>query len=318
VSHSDEALDTAAAFLRSLADHALSDDLDQQADVRGTSMAWMRHLTVGAPHPDDEKESDKRDFAGARRFVQKTMREGHAVHMRTSQQFRDTVWGFASQLHAIVANDVDEDRMLDESLNVLKSATEMGSVEDLRKATSSISRTLFAVMEQRRDRHEKNALAAAERLPELLEMLQRHEGSQLDPATGVLDQRALFAAAEKVHVLSSLARAPVSIVSVSLGDQGLKGQALDDVMAAVAPAVSRAFLCRTDIVGRESDDTFAVVCAGCDLATAERSAQRAKLAVQKASADHAKQLGLTSLAPKGGIAPLSAPVAQAFLKARGK
>lgn len=313
--NADDALDTAVAFLKSLADHAVGEEKEHTKRVRTNASAWVRHLAVGAAHPDSGEQTP-RDFAGARRFVARTLRDGDAVQQRTEQQCRDTAYGFASELHALVAGEADDEGALQLGIDTLRLATEEASLDELRVVTSKVARQLFAVVAERKQRRSEASARMAARLPDLLDVLQRASGASVDPVTGFLDKAGLLEAAERAYLLGSLAEAPVTVSVFELRDPRLRRDTTDALMASVAGSLSRAFLSRNDILGRESDNSFAVISVGADVARARQASVKARDAVSLVARARAAELGFENLEVVVGFAPLSAPVSSSFRMAR--
>ncbi|MCC6812172.1 MAG: hypothetical protein IT381_32425 [Deltaproteobacteria bacterium] len=311
----DEALDTAVSFLKSLADHALTDEKEQTRLVRQKATAWVRHLSIGADHPEIAQQT-KRDFAGARRFVSRTLRDGRALQERTDQQFRDTAFSFASELHAIVAGDVHDDAQLRAGMETLERTADEGTLDELRVVTARIARELFALVAAREERRAQAAAHAAARLPDLLDVLQRSTSLSVDPITGFLDRDGLVEAAERVYLLGSLAEAPVSLSILGLQGDSLRRDTADSFMAALAPTLSHAFLSRNDIIGREGETSFAIISVGADVTRARQACARAKELICGAARDKAQELGLARMELVLGVAPLKTPVTSAFQRAR--
>ena len=292
----DAALDTVAAFLKALSDHALEEDPERQKQLSGTAMAWMRHLTIGGPHSRDPKTS-VRDFGGAKRFASQTLTRNHAAQIVTANQLRDTTWAFVSNLHRSLDEDQQSDGQLRSRLGELKSALASDSLETLRRATQDVCRDLFRTLEQQKQRRESQGQMLTERLPGLVGMIENDEAMTLDRVTGLFDRSSMHKAAEKLAPLSALTGNPVAVILISLkGARDASPEACDDLMKESAPLISRAFFRRDEIVGREGDSQFAVLAPGCDLDTARKMAAKAIVS------DH------MSL----GVAPLCAPVDEAF------
>ncbi len=311
----DEALDTAVAFLKALSDHAVADERQHVKKVRELAGAWSRHLAIGGAHPN-AVQSAERDYAGARRFVSQTLRDGNAAHLKTEQQFRDVAWGFASELHALVEAEAGDDLSLRANMAMLRGAAEGGNLDELRTITAKVSRELFSVIAARQDRRARAAAQAARGLPELIDVMQQDRELSFDPVTGLLDKKGLLAAAERVHVLSALADAPVSLVLIGLREFPLQGDGADVVMANLAPTVSRAFLSRSDILGREGQASFAVIAAGSDTTAARNAGTRARALLQTALQGNAATLGLRDVDLTLGVVPLAQPVTRSFQEAR--
>lgn len=308
-----EPFETVVSFLKSLSDHVMSDVPRETDLLRDKASAWVRHISIGAPHPDNRHTID-RDFAGARRFVAHTLRDGHAVQMRTLNEFRDATWGLTSELHAIVTAERGEDAQLTQQANELRAAIQHGGVEALVTAANKLSRDLLQIVAARSGRNQAATLRAAERLPTVLDLMQRSSDLTYDPATGLLDQRALTQVAEQVHIMSGLANTPASVALLSLQDTGLLGSELDALMASLTPVLSRSFLSRNDVLGRHSANSFAVIGAGRDVLGAQQAGERAKAALE--GAVEAATAGKKRLSINLGVAPLASPVSDAFASAR--
>jgi hypothetical protein len=307
-----EALETAVSFLRSLSDHVVADAKAETEQVRAAAGAWVRHLSIGGVHPET-KETRSRDFAGARRFASRTLRNHHAVQIKTNQELRQTTWAFAAELHEIVSAEASDDTELKAGLEVLKGAVAEGSVETLRQAANELTRKLFSLLMARNERHAVSVRRAAERLPAFLDLVQRGENLSVDASTGLLDLRSLVDIAERVHVLADLAKAPVTVSLITVADTGLRKDELDALMASLTPAFSRAFLSRNDILGRESEASFAVIAAGRDVANAQQAAERARALLLGAME---KENTWKNVALSFGVAPLRVPILESFAQAR--
>jgi diguanylate cyclase (GGDEF)-like protein len=264
------ALDTLAGTLRDLGEFALEQESVERADFRRHAEAWAQHVVVATPPPgaapaEAAAPGRRRDWQGVRAFVRDYLRgsAGHAASV--TKDLRDVIWTFIRTLGQSIAQDEEADQRLRAHVERLERlVASLGAAELKREVAESLS-GLSAALEERRERHRTRVAALGETVRSLGDELvsARREG-EIDPLTRVGNRKALDRHLAETLEMHRAFRQHACLVLVDVDrfkevNDGAGHLVGDEVLRAVADAIVKVFLRRSDFVARFGGDEFAVV-----------------------------------------------------------
>lgn len=264
----ERALDTAAALLRILGEHAFDTEEMKAQQVRNSAEAWARHLLLAAAHPerpDEVPSMQARDFFGARRFVEGLRRAELRFVNRALSDFRQVVWSVVQNVHRALSADGDDDRAMHEHIQRLKAAIESNSLDLLRTEATAVATglsTMIAARERRRSDQVEMLGLELKSLHQRLEEARRT--SETDALTGLYNRRALDAYVERVVEFDGLTGVPVTLMLLDIDNfkriNDVYGHpAGDEALRTLGRELLRVFLRKCDFVARYGGEEFAVV-----------------------------------------------------------
>jgi diguanylate cyclase (GGDEF)-like protein len=314
----DDALDTLGFVLRALGRSAFAvDDLAASA-VASRFEAWASHLVVRAPHPEAPESSrepvTRVDFGGARRFVATHRKREQAYVTGTVEGLRDAVWSFARTLHRVLGEDRRASAEVDVRARRLREAAQRPSAEELRREVLAAAESLeglVADLRKRQDGHTAELGAKVRSLTEQLAETQREVG--LDALTKLANRRALDTQLERVGELADVLHTRASLLMIDLDHfkrvNDTFGHTVgDDVLRAVADALARTFLRKSDFVARYGGEEFVVLLRETALTSATMLAERFRATLRTVAISHgAERITVTTSIGVAEIAPGEAP-----------
>jgi diguanylate cyclase len=262
----DEELETLGQVLRYLGEEAF-DVADDTADhIAALFSAWSRHLLVLAPHPDEPDEPVRhRDFIGLRRFVQQFRHREVGYVKKTLKELRSVLWVMVGQLGSAVLSDRTTDKQAKQQLARLQRAVGAGSLDELQREAMATVDCLNEIIEQRRDREQKQVEALREQIQAINEELtQTRQEMALDPLTRLFNRGALDERLERTACLAALTGQDAALFMVDLDHfkqvNDTHGHPVGDlVLKAVADACVRCFPRQRDFVARYGGEEIAIV-----------------------------------------------------------
>jgi len=307
--HQYRALDTVADMLRACGDNSFDTHTHKAADIRKRAEGWIRHLLLGAVHPESGKTSE-RDFVGARQFV-RLLRVNELAFVRSAlSDFRSLISSvFTNIERALVADGVD-DAQIKATLARLRDSAEKSSLPELRRQVQSVTgelTSLIGVREQRRNKELADLGAELRQLHTRLEETRRN--AETDPLTGVHNRRAFDSFLERVVEFDGMTGAPVSLLMIDVDNfkklnDTLGHLAGDAALTGIGNALSRSFLRKCDFVSRYGGEEFAVIVRDTNAVEARRMAERARSTIRNLAVD--KYPGI-ALSVSVGVATLAVP-----------
>jgi len=267
-SDQEHALDTAAALLRILGDHAFDTEDMKANQVRSSAEAWARHLLLAAAHPErpeDKKSMERRDFTGARRFAEALRRSELKFVTRAMADFRQVVWSVVQNVHRALAQDGDDDRMTRGQIERLKAALESNSFEQLRTEATAVASSLSGMIAARDRRRSDQVEKLGLELKSLHQRLEEaRKTSETDALTSLYNRRALDSYMERVAEFDGLTGVPVTLMMLDVDNfkqinDKFGHPAGDDVLRVLGRELLRVFLRKCDFVARYGGEEFAVV-----------------------------------------------------------
>ena len=271
---SDEAnpaLDTAAAFLRSLGEGAVELPDTPAAETARQSEAWARHLLIGATPPSQGAEAQAgpshfsgRDWAGARRFVADVLRRQAGRVQQSFGDLREALSACLRGMSEAVSGDAIHDDQVHQHLARMRAALESGHADQIRREVSTAIEGISGALQLRRERNQRRTTELGARLRALNdELFEARRASETDSLTRLANRRAFDAALAEAL---SPARGPGGGLLLLLDldrfkdiNDRLGHAAGDQVLRRVADKLTRAFLRRSDLVARWGGEEFAIL-----------------------------------------------------------
>ena len=266
------ALDTAAAFLRSLGEGAVELPGTPAAETSRQSEAWARHLLVGSAAPTQAAPNGEpapshfahRDWAGARRFVADVLRRQAGRVQQSFGDLREALSACLRGMSDAVAGDAMHDDQVHQHLERMRSALEGGHPDQIRREVSTAIAGISGALHVRRERNQRRTTELGARLRALNdELFEARRASETDSLTRLANRRAFDAALQ--HALAP-ARGPGGGLLLLLDLDCFKeindrcGHAAgDQVLKRVADKLTRAFLRRSDLVALWGGEEFAIL-----------------------------------------------------------
>ena len=282
---SDTPLDTGAALLRSLGEHAFDTEDMKATEIKARSEAWARHLLLGTPHPErgtDAPTERERDHIGARRFVESLRRSELNYVRKALAEFRQVIWSVVQNFQRAVGVEGEEDRKVAVQINRLRVAIESNSIDMLKKEATSVASALSSLVTQREQRR---SIQFEELGTELKSMHRRLEdarkSSETCALTGLHNRRALDAYMDRVVEFDGLTGVPVLLLMMDVDNfkhinDNYGHPVGDEVLRVLAREMLRLFLRKCDFVARYGGEEFAVVVRDMEFKHASSLAERAR------------------------------------------
>lgn len=290
------ALDTLAANLRSMSEFALEPEGSDVETFRAAAEAWAQHVTLAAPPPGREwvpgPDTGRRDWAGVRQFVREYCRGSSKQATTVAADLREVVWVFIRNFGEALARDEEADQRLRGQMARLEGLVAAQATGELKREVQEVVAALTRDFEERRRRQRSQMASLGEAVRSLGDELEsaRREG-ETDPLTRVANRKAFDAHLAKTVEMSRAFGQPAALVLVDVdrfkevNDQA-GHPAGDAVLRAVADALVRVFLRRSDLVARFGGDEFAAVLRETALRDALLLAERAAARVREAQVEH--------------------------------
>ena len=278
------ALETLADILRACGDHAFDTHAHTAEQVRKRAELWLRHLLVGAPHPDTSL-STARDFVGVRRFVRELRATELAFVRSALTDLRGMISTVFVNIERMFLTDGEGDAQLKASIARLHARAQAASLDELRNELQSVTTELSRLIGSRERRRSEEVAQLGAELRQLHARLQEtRRSAETDALTGVHNRRAFDAFLERVVEFDGMVGAPVSLMLFDVDDfkhvnDTLGHLAGDSVLSTIGKTLARAFLRKVDFVSRYGGEEFAVIVRDTNLTEAQRMAERARLAV---------------------------------------
>jgi diguanylate cyclase (GGDEF)-like protein len=285
----DELREALRSVLRAFGKDAVDTDARSAADHRERCQAWAAHLMGdGSPPASASGEVGVGGLAGVRNFFVAERRHEVEFVTRSIANLRDAVAEFVRTLSRLVEVDTAADREARLQVDRLRAVAERGTPEELRReavaAAQAFTRVLADRMHQQRDEMRR----LAQRISELdSELDEARRKSERDPLTQLLNRGAFEECVKRANMLATVAGQPSCLLLIDLDHfkrvNDDHGHAVGDkALRAVADALTRAFLRKTDFVARYGGEELAVIVRDVAAADGRRFAERALEAVRGA------------------------------------
>jgi len=283
--YAEASLDTVVGIMRALGRYAFDISGMDAAVFRRVCEAWAEHLAVGAPHPDGPpaegtKRETGRDWSGARHFVLKRRQDEVAYIARSIGDLREVVADLTQRLATTLVEDQDTDKSVGEQVERLRSATQVDSLDLLKREVLTVADLLARLVEHRglrvRDQLMELDLKVAALSEELHEV--RHESS-LDGLTRVFNRGAFDRTYVRLHRIGVLSAQPSCLMMTDLDDlKRINDQyghrSGDEALRMFADFLVRSFPRRGDFIARYGGDEFVAILPQTRLSQTERLATR--------------------------------------------
>lgn len=278
-------LDALGNVLTQYGKNAYSTDTMEAEDLRRQMHEWMMHVTIGAPQPGSDASQPvggilARDWKGLVRHFGAIRKEEVSFVQRSTGDLRDSIWAFVRAFHQFVTDEQEENRVVSDAFNRLRSAVEDGSTESLKREALATVATLDSVVQTRKKRHADQFTALATQLKlATRELEDARRLSALDALTELPNRKAFDDYVARTVELHTLVQQPTCLLLVDVDEfkqvnDTLGHQIGDEALKAVARALSRTFLRKSDFVCRFAGDEFAAVMQETTLASAASVAER--------------------------------------------
>lgn len=260
----DQTLDSLAAILRMLGDHAFDTEETKADKIRELAESWVRHLLVGGVHPEG-RARNVRDFHGVRRFVEQLRRAERSFVAKALGDMRGLVRSVAQSFERALAKDADEDQRARRQIERLRAALSSNSFEELRREATEVTGALASILEVREVRRREQVEALGTELRSLHGRLEEvRKTAETCALTGLHNRRSLESYIERVVEFDGLTGVPVSMLILDVDffkkiNDTYGHQAGDEVLRSIGKELLRTFLRKCDFVGRYGGEEFIVI-----------------------------------------------------------
>lgn len=259
----DDAFDALGQMLRIYAEFTF-DIQDQPAeDSKARFKQWARHLMTGAPHPDKHGEgaAKTRDFRGLRTAMGKHRKaeKAHVDHMV------EAIWEMLSGLRDAFAKDRQDDVVVGDQLDALKTAAHGTDVALLRTQVVKTVVVVQRTLEERQARHQNAMAEMGEKLREMKsELADARHKAETDGLTDLFNRASFDNHVVAAWQLAAFTGEPLSLLMIDLDhfkklNDTYGHQTGDEALKATADAIVRVASRRTDFVARYGGEEMVVV-----------------------------------------------------------
>ena len=278
-------VDTLGALLREFARGGLDLEPLRRSTLIDLCEQWVQHLLVGAARPGslDKRESlslEKRDWQGVRKFLADTRgEEGRIVHQALGAMHQ-SLWASLKALDSVVAGGGSADSQIGQELQRLQKVALEGNPEQIRDAVMLVVGQIEQINREKSRRQDLSFQLLRSQVQSLgAELEVARQESALDTLTRLFNRRAFDERVGQVLAMGRLFNEPSTLLRIDVDhfreiQGGLGGQAGDELLKAVADALSRSFVSRGDFVARYDLEQFAVLLWGTGLPRAKTAAER--------------------------------------------
>jgi diguanylate cyclase len=285
VQYAEASLDTVVGIMRALGRYAFDITGMDAAVFRRVCEAWSEHLAIGAPHPDGPppegtKRESGRDWSGARHFVLKRRQDEVAYIARSIGDLREVVADLTQRLATTLVEDQDTDKSVGEQVERLRSATQIDSLDLLKREVLTAADLLARLVEHRGQRVRDQLMELDLKVAALSEELHevRHESS-LDGLTRVFNRGAFDRTYVRLHRIGVLSAQPSCLMMTDLDDlkrinDKYGHRSGDEALRMFADFLVRSFPRRGDFIARYGGDEFVAILPQTRLSQTERLATR--------------------------------------------
>jgi diguanylate cyclase len=314
--YADAALDTVVGILRALGRYAFDiTGVDAQV-FRRQCESWAEHLAVGGPHPNagaasagtDPPRPAGRDWVGARHFVLKRRQDESDYIARSVGDLREVIADLTERLATTLVEDQDTDRKVGDQVGRLRSATELTSLDLLKREVLTVADLLGRLVESRGQRVRSQILELDLKIAALSEELHevKHESS-LDGLTRIFNRSAFDKTFLRLHRIGALSAQPSCVLMTDLDNlkqiNDQYGHRFgDEALRVFADYLVRSFPRRSDFIARYGGDELVAILPQTRLSQSERLATRFLDGVRNISIAHSN--GTFSMTASVGLAEL--------------
>ena len=282
--HQTLALDTVADMLRACGEHAFDTHKHTAEAVRKQAEQWARHLLIGAPHPEQQR-NEGRDFIGVRRFVRE-LRGRESEFVRSAlRDFRSMIASVFNNIERALLADGDGDAQMKQQLARLRQAVESSSLEQLRREVVAVSSDLTNLLGSREKRRNQELASLGNELRQLnMRLEETRRTAETDPLTGVHNRRAFDAFLDRVCEFDGVTGTPAALLMIDVDNfkrlNDTHGHPVGDAaLTSIGATLARTFLRKCDFVARYGGEEFSVVVRDAAENEARRLAERARTAM---------------------------------------
>lgn len=266
---------TFSALLQTFADTTFDTDASRASVSQKRFLIWSTHVLTGLPldqlakvYPrvDEAKGPPRaRDFALlAEEF--KKHRSDEARYVATSlKELRRLLWAFVSTVSAALSRGREEQRRIEQQVEVLRNAMSSTSTEDLRQATLAAIKLLTQMAEEKKQAQEDQVRQLGTQLEKMRkELFETRRELALDGLTRLYNRKAFDAHLAQTVDLCTLILKPATLLVVDVD----RFKAINDthghpagdcVLKALARASLNAFPNKSDFVARYGGEEICVI-----------------------------------------------------------
>jgi diguanylate cyclase (GGDEF)-like protein len=277
----EAALEGAAEILRARARYAFSTGDETSESVASTLERWASHLLVRSPPPGRTNDNPTvRDWRGLIAFANGRAKKEQQFAQGYVRDMREAIFALAESFSRTSYAQGKQEQVLRRRLASLNVAVETGSLEGLKREALGVAAAVTEVLEQQQRQAHEQTSELRERLTALGEELEetRREG-ETDPLTRLANRRVFDTTLARSLTIGSVMDRPVGLLMVDVDHfksvNDTHGHPVgDQVLRALADALTRAFPRRADLVARYGGEEFAVVLSDTPLDGARALADR--------------------------------------------
>jgi diguanylate cyclase len=270
LNQTEMALDTLAAILRILGEHAVEQEKQEPEAFARLCEQWAQHVAVASPQPGAEAHAPKsdgarRDWAGVRDFVRDYCRNSTA-HTRTiTTDLRQVVWVFIQNLSHSFAQEQEADNRIKDQLCRLELLAKGSSTGDLKREVLSTVGVLSHIVEERRKTQRARVEALGTQVKILGSELETvRKASEVDPLTRLFNRKAFDDYLLRSVELALAFGQPSCLLLIDIDRFKTINDTFghpegDAVLRRIADTMTRIFLRKSDFVARYGGDELAVV-----------------------------------------------------------
>lgn len=267
----DATLELAADILRARARYPFGIAHEEPAAIAMAFEQWAAHLLVRSPppatsvSPDARLPNGQRDYRALIQFVMGHAKREQEWVQASTRDMREAILALVESFRRSSTAHGQQDDLLKRRLAGLHNAIESGSAEGLKREARAVASAVSQVMEEQRSMAEAQTKELRERLTSLGEQLeQTRKETETDPLTRVANRRLFDVAFPQSLAVAGVFGRPIALMMVDIDHfksiNDTHGHVSgDEVLRAVADALSRAFPRRSDLVVRYGGEEFAVV-----------------------------------------------------------
>ena len=269
VSLADGALDTLSVILRTMGEASFPTDKDVDTDAfLASCAAFARHVEQGAavPSADIEQSADgQRDWSQVRRFYVDRRHNERAFVTERLDAYRSLVEDLVSGLRSIGERDDETESTIIRCLQDIQDAIARDGLADAQEAVTQAVGRVSDTFAQQRQAYEQQIRELNDRLSSLRQdLVAAREEMQRDPLTDLFNRGAFDQGLEHSVNMHFISNQPVTLALIDLDHFKIINDTCghttgDNVLKAVAEALSRTFIRKSDLVCRYGGDEFAVI-----------------------------------------------------------
>jgi diguanylate cyclase len=287
----DKALESLARILRTLGRHAFELEEHSEEAIEKEFERWAMHVLVGAQiHAEDagiHAPTIRRDWGALTRFVNGHRQQEKTYVTRNLQDVRNVLWEFTNIVGHAIVEDQETDQKVTKHLSQLRTATEGGSFQDVKKALFAVVEGINTLIEERKKRQQQRLKNLGEKLRAVEEELgSARKQMSLDALTQLFNRGALDLQLERTASVSFFSGTSACILMVDVDhfkhiNDTYGHLAGDAVLQQLANRLVSTFPRKTDFIARYGGEEFCILLQGAGYELSQRLGERLLAAVRR-------------------------------------